>query len=616
MKDIEFDSITIKDYGAIKDLQFSFADLGMGVHFVRGNNKRKPRLGSNGAGKSSIFNAWSWCLWGKTIQGLRGPDVIPWGTKLKPDVTTKVWVGDGDTMRAKKIRRSTVSNGLWINGKVVNQEAIDRLLGITYETFLHTIILGQGKDLFFDLGSTAKMALLSETLDLDRWEVLSKRAKDKVKDLDVALGRVVIEIANANKLRADHLASIADLKQRMGDWERERANKTDDIERKVKAKTSALEIAEKNWGTHDLEYDGAETELRAAQKAIDAVRESVGKTDKPMVNALAAYRTGKIKQQELREELANLKEGGECPTCGQALNKAHVKKHRRELEQQLEDADAVLESLSKETKRLEKIRETARLDEQRYSADVRKFRDASNAAIDARGRAETVVERLKAEIAALKSQVKPDDEVNPYSELLAKARSQLKTIKEAIAEFETVLAATERKKTHTKYWVDGFKNVRLYLLQEVLDELQAVTQTLLPSVGLDGWEVLYSMERETKAGNVSTGLTVAIKADGEQAVKWESWSGGEGQRLRLIGAVALSEVILRRAGVRCDMMVFDEPTKHLSPEGVTETIDFLIERGREQQIWYIDHTAVESTRFASVVSVIKDETGVHVETKI
>lgn len=612
MRTLEFDSIIIRDFGVFDDVQFSFADLGLGVHFVKGSNLKKPRLGSNGAGKSTLFNALCWCLWGKTIQGLRGPDVIPWGTKRKPDVTTKVWVGNGDTMKAKKIRRSTVSNGLWVNGKVVNQEAVEALLGLTYETFLHTIVLGQGKDLFFDLGATAKMSILSETLNLDRWETLSKRANDKVKKFDAALGRVAIEIANAEKLKTTTLDSITDLKERMGEWERNRATKTDDLERKIKAKTGALEIAEKNWGTHDLEYDGAETELRAAQKALDAARASITKTDKPMVNTLAALRTGKMQVQELTEQLAGLRVDAKCPSCGQALNKAHIKTQRTELQTKIDDAEAVLEALRPERDRLEKVRADAGREELRLQGDIRKFREKSNDAIDARGRAETVVERLKAEIAACKSQMSNPDEANPYSELLAKARKELKTIKSAIADFDKALAQTERDKTRTKYWVEGFKEVRLYLLQEVLDELQAVTQQLLPSVGLDGWEVLYSMERETKAGHISTGLNVAIKADGQQAVKWESWSGGEGQRLRLIGAVALSEVIMRRAGVECDLMVFDEPTKHLSPEGVLETIDFLIERGHDQQIFYVDHQAIESNRFASVVSVIKSKAGVSI----
>lgn len=612
MKQLEFDSIDVKDFGAFKDVRFSFAEMGTGLHFVKGRNLKKPRLGSNGAGKSTLFNAMCWCLWGKTTQGLRGPDVIPWGTKLKPDVTVKVWVGDGDKLRAKNIRRSTVSNGLWVNGKVVSQETINELLSLSYETFLHTIVLGQGNDLFFDLGATAKMSILSETLDLDRWERLSKRAKDKVQDYDRALTRIGIEIDNTEKIKTETLQSIADLKERMGVWERERADKADDLERVIAEKTEALQKAEKTWGVHDLAYDAAETELRACQKALDKLRESVGKTDKPMIEALAAQRTGALMMQETEQLLKNLAIG-ECPTCEQPLNTAHVKRHRKELQRKLDDGQAVLDALAAQIKRLKKIRDTADADEARLTSEIRKFREQSNNAIDARGRAETVVERLKAEIAASKAQVVSTDEENPYSGLLAKERKRLKTIKSALQDFKTVQEVTERNKTRTRYWVHGFREVRLHLLQEVLDELQAVTQTHLSSVGLDGWEVVYAMERETKAGNISTGLTVAIKADGQQAVKWESWSGGEGQRLRLVGAIALSEVLLRRASVECNLMVFDEPTKHLSPEGVTETIDFLIERGREQQIFYVDHQAIESSRFASVVNVTKSKAGVRID---
>jgi DNA repair exonuclease SbcCD ATPase subunit len=158
--------------------------------------------------------------------------------------------------------------------------------------------------------------------------------------------------------------------------------------------------------------------------------------------------------------------------------------------------------------------------------------------------------------------------------------------------------------------VKGFKQVRLYLLQEVLEELQGVTQTLLPQIGLDDWLCEFAMERETQAGKVSPGLNVNIfKPGSDVQVKWESWSGGEGQRLRLIGAIALSQVLLRRAGVECDMLILDEPTRHLSPEGVAETIDFLIDLGVDHQVLYVDHQAIESRRFASTLIVRRDENG-------
>jgi energy-coupling factor transporter ATP-binding protein EcfA2 len=118
------------------------------------------------------------------------------------------------------------------------------------------------------------------------------------------------------------------------------------------------------------------------------------------------------------------------------------------------------------------------------------------------------------------------------------------------------------------------------------------------------------MERETQSGKIKPGLSVSIfKPKHDEPVKWESWSGGESQRLRVIGAVALSEVLLRRAGVTCDLIVLDEPTRHLSPEGVGDLVEFLVELGRDHQVFYIDHQVVQSNQFASLITVTRSTSG-------
>jgi energy-coupling factor transporter ATP-binding protein EcfA2 len=123
------------------------------------------------------------------------------------------------------------------------------------------------------------------------------------------------------------------------------------------------------------------------------------------------------------------------------------------------------------------------------------------------------------------------------------------------------------------------------------------------------------MERETRTGT-SVGLHVAITKPGrDTAVKWEAFSGGEAQRLKLAGALALSETLLRSAGVRCDLMVLDEPTQHLSPEGVGDLIETLIELGRDRQLILVDHSARETRKFANVLTVVREPgTGSRIET--
>jgi DNA repair exonuclease SbcCD ATPase subunit len=246
--------------------------------------------------------------------------------------------------------------------------------------------------------------------------------------------------------------------------------------------------------------------------------------------------------------------------------------------------------------------------------DIRTFREKSNNAIDDRTRAQSKVNGAKGLIAFTKTaKTESEERANPFTDLIADARRSLAKAKADLKETEKAMVKIDRRMNRTKYWIDGFKQVRLYLIDDTLAELEAVTQTLMASLGLDEWRVQYSIEKETKQGGSVSGINVNIfQPDVDKPIKWELFSGGEGQRLRLVGAFALAEVLLRRAGVACDFMVFDEPTRHLSSEGIRDTIETLIEQARDRQIFYVDHSAVENRRFAGRLMVTRGKAGASV----
>src|SRR4029077_19584673 len=122
---------------------------------------------------------------------------------------------------------------------------------------------------------------------------------------------------------------------------------------------------------------------------------------------------------------------------------------------------------------------------------------------------------------------------------------------------------------------------QLYVITEVLQELEFVSNAMLADVGLEDWQIKFSIEKETQAGTLQSGLHVTILSpSNDKPVRWKCWSGGEGQRLRLVGALALSDVLLNHAGITTNLEVLDEPTSHLSQEGVRDLLPFLAERAR------------------------------------
>jgi DNA repair exonuclease SbcCD ATPase subunit len=607
-----FDKLEIVSFKAYRQPQtINFEKMGNGLWFVSGVNLRHKRLGSNGAAKSSIFDCIAWVLYGQTIKGTKTTDVRGWESKDPPEASLTVCVDRYAGHDLYVIKRKGVTNGLWIDGKGATQEDVDRLIGLTYPVFLHTIIFGQGKDLFFDLPPTKKMAVLSETLILDKWDDRIKLARDRTAKLQAEWAEMDGELRGLDRLIETHEKSLDDLKAKSRAWEDERAEANERRVKDIADKERVLVKVQDELDAADLAYDSAETELRASQKALDRILENISESGKMANSAAVEYQSIKREYDDKETAIKNLLDGDTCPSCGQELDRKAIARHRKELDKELDVLDAKYEHSRDVWKAARDVVDQLRKDEARTRTDIKTFRDKSNDAIDARTRAQSKVNEAKAALAFTKTAKETsEDKDNPYASLIAKTRKDLGKAKADAKATEKEMVKVDRKMNRTKYWIDGFKQVRLYLIEDTLAELEAVTQTMLSSVGLDDWRVQYSIEKENKNGSTASGINVNIyQPDIDKPIKWELFSGGEGQRLRLVGAFALADVLLRRAGVDCDFMVFDEPTRHLSPEGVRDTIELLVDEARRRQIFYVDHQAVENRRFAGRLVVTRGPEG-------
>jgi DNA repair exonuclease SbcCD ATPase subunit len=599
---LEFTRLILRDFKEYRGKHvLDLSRMGNGVHYVRGKN-RVDAIGSNGAGKSTLWDAFMWCISGRTVRGLRGTDVRTWQGAEHAMSRVDFFCDD----EAHHVKRSTEKNGLWLDGKLCSQEAIDRLLGLSIINIPHTILLGQKRDLFFDLKPQHKLDLLSETLSLDKWETRSKQAKAKVTDGIAVREGIIGRRQVLEDMRDSFTTTLEQVKAKSVAWNAEHGNAASARERRIEGLTKSLEAAITEKGTHDLAYDGAETELRAIRKDLIKKRSQMDE----ILEDISKARTKRDTRKARLDELRALAGSDTCPTCGQPVTKAVA--HARAARDALKEAKHLAAVASDRVILHETRKEVLRDAIVRIAKAEDDFADKSNEAKDKLDHLEKHCRDIQEQIAVLKAE--SAEQANPYAEQISNMRKDIKRFKGEIIEHNEQIERLDRRINRTRYWVKGFKQVRLYLLQETLEELEEVTQNLLPEFGLPGWSVEYDIERETKAGAVSTGLSVKILKPGmRKAVRWEAWSGGEGQRLLIVGAIALSEVLLRRAGIECDLLVLDEPTRHMSKEGVEETVDYLITRGRDAQIFYVDHQVIESNRFASVVTITKDEHGAQIK---
>jgi len=609
---LQFSSMKVGPFKAFREPQtLRFSKFGPGVHFVHGENLVEPRLGSNGSAKSTLWDAMCWCLYGKTVQGLQGPDVKPWG-EPHAKVVLRFFVDDEKHILVRKVG----PNRLTLNGGETNQETINRTVGLDYHTFLNTVLFGQGQPFFIDLKPREKMELLSTVLQLDRWEVMADKAADKVKTIEAQRSALEIELQAALYAQSSAEKSLQDSQERRDNWESDRQSQIKAAEHSLRSANKILEEAKRAEGKADLAVDSAETEVRALDREFIKRRDELNAAENSVIIEDDKYEVLEQTQEQLEKELGELGAGDRCSKCGQLLKGTALEKHRSELKAELVELRKKIKANSIVVDKIGKTIKQARRQFRVVREQMESFRSKSEEARDTLLIKQREAMQCVETVQTLKRNLERlETENNPFIEMTRGYKKALRKARDQIEECETLLAKKAKFLERVRYWVKGFKDVRLFLLQEFLEDLEIASNSVIEDMGLVGWSIKYGIERETKSGAISSGLNIEIfKPRSDVPFRWESYSGGESQRLRLVVGLSLAESLLRHAGVFCDMEVLDEPTAHLSVRGTRDLCDTLAERAAQlgRQTWFVDHTVIESAKFQSRVSVVRRKTGAEI----
>jgi DNA repair exonuclease SbcCD ATPase subunit len=613
MTTLQFENLTVQNFQTfIGKHKFALADSGAGLVFMRGRNRLEPSLQANDAGKTTLWNALCWCLYGSTIDGLRSPDVRPWDAwNVGEDASTAVRVGFLMDGKERDVERCTVPNALKLDGKTCGQGDIDRLLQMSKFVFCHTILMGQGQPLFFDLEPREAMALFGEGLNLARWDTRSQFAKEECDRLEKKLAKYDGELIATKASLEDARHNMTRVKKQSDEWEA--GNKATIRALTAKLTEAQKELKEQGKFKDDatLAYDGAGTELKALQQEISQLRASYDAAHEKKLRHEGLISSLKRDKERREKELKSLGEADECPTCGQEITGTSLDKHKKELKREIANLNAQIEKGV--PKAITKEIETFIRSIGQSRGSEAKFKEKADDAFSGLQRLSGLVATLDANVKNMRERIEEAERAtNTYHAQYVSFKADVKELKGVVEDIEADIARAQRTLDRTRPWIKGFKDIRLLVVDQVLKELEFVTNSILVDLGLDGWTVKYDIERETKSGGMQRGLHVSVLSPrNKAAVKWKCWGGGVGQRLRIAGALSLSEILLNHAGVVCNLEVLDEPSRHMSKSGVRDLCDYLADRAikTNKTIFYVDHMSVESDKFTDVVTIVKDESG-------
>ncbi len=301
---IEFQNLYIQNFLSIGKAAVALRDRGLVL--IEGENLDDPSAKSNGAGKSSIVDAISWCLYGVTAKGVRADSVV--NLKVGKDCCVKIVVRvDKALYEITRYRKDTsgMRNNLTlveVDGGIrthhtagtdkLTQQRIESLLGCDAETFNASIYMGQ--ESMVDLPSLTDKSL--------------KQVLQSAMGLD----------------RLDHAAMLADAALSDGYRMVETAG------RSVDTQLDLINASEKLQSTIEGTIEVSRRTIEAEQKILDESRddyvrkseenETDGKAIKSKLTRLAAFQAKAVEAHREAKSAAVWDEAGLLD----ALNKAQA----------------------------------------------------------------------------------------------------------------------------------------------------------------------------------------------------------------------------------------------------------------------------------------------------
>jgi len=593
-----------KSYTKKQTLDFTKYDK---LIFVTGENKIEPELSANGVGKSSLFEAVSWVLFGKTSTNLKAGDVKNWDTNRPCEVTLS-FEKNGTTYT---LCRTWNPNTLLLNGEVVSQTDLEILIGLNFESFSYSVFISQFGEKFVDFTPSEKMKVFSQIMgkSLTMWDKFSEVSKAKKEDLNDELVKLQLncskksgEISALEGLNYDTLISEFEEEREI---ELEKLNS--EIEKLLKT-TTPIHTAKELLEDINITISNLKEKLVSEQDNLSLINDKINTHKSTITNFefVLKNNTKTIKQLSTLDSI--------CPICLQKTNKelldeaiSNLNKENTQLKQEVSTTQTHLDLLNigyKSCKAiivdLEKQINTKQSELVNISKKITELEVLEK-------NTNTNIARLKQNILDL------IDAPNPYIKQKQENSRNIDILRQELLQLENTLLSIKDDFEIYKYWVTGFKEIKLLLTAEALLEFEIEVNNNLQKLGLRDWKVKLDIDSETKSGTVKKGFTVLVQSPlNKSLVPFECWSGGEAQRLRLAISLGLVDFVRNRSIEPCNILIMDEPTQFLSDTGIDDLLIALRDKAMSDgiSIFLIDHRNLKTSGvFENMINLIKDENG-------
>jgi len=611
--------VSIHDFISIKDINFKISN---GFTLITGKNELG---GSNGSGKSSIFDAILWALFNRTTKGLTGNDVIRRGQK---DCSVRVYLED-EHRNTYVIERSR-KEGLSIcipsqdDGEVITdglkqdrrQEILqNEILGFDMLTFMTACYFSQESlMLFTELSDSDRTGIISHLLGFEMYDDLHDKVKicadeksESVTDTDDKINKIEQEL-KLNSVKIDfhnkNITAVTD----------ENTNETrqiDVIKEEIK-KSQESDGAKKDYVAIVKKKNNELSEISEQKIEINDTNEQNKNEERDIIseqkNIAFKIRTIKADNDIVLKEIDdfnNSKFGEKCDKCGAVITKDNIDIFIDEKKQQIKDNEVEILGLQIQEQECEtKISELGSLivisekqlrqlnlttDDLHRDIENLRNEQVKQAKIDVLSKTQSESIRIK-EVRIADNMKKIDalqKEVDIYE-------AENKRLKDNIVMLQNDKAKMVGDIDKLVFWKKAFSNqgIRSILLDKFCNEFNLIVNEYISIISSGSMTVLMTPTKQLKSGDERNKIGIDIFFNGA-TVKYESLSGGEKKRVDIALCLSLNQWITRRYNIESGLLgiiILDEIFAFLDGLGEDAIGPLLSDEGKNKAIYVISHT--------------------------
>ena len=616
-----FKKVTIDNFRSIGHIELDLDNRG--VVLVEGQNNTNSTFFSNGSGKSSLLSAISWALYDTTPDGNKADEIVNREVGKNTSVVLEVEV-DGAPYTIERYRKHKTyknkvrllqeENELTLSTVALTNKKILELFGIDYNTYLNSIMYGQGDvEIFAKATDKGKKEILENVANIGIYQEAQAQAKESLAQAKLEVSRIESEIQITNvklgevytleQSEAQNYKQTAELiKHQQSEVARLEALQTqlqEQIAQQLEQNNEAMRTLETQLA--DLEEPSTPEELVEDYNSFQA----------QLAQLDSVYQVKVSEIKTVQKNLDSLGTSTNCYACGTLLDTSHRELERVKLQKELE---GMSNSLTPVETTLPALR--AKLQEKKEALDTIyiTINNTNNQRLSIQNQ-QTELKRQRYEIenqtGNIEQQLASKKEQLINLESLPKPKKRTKerdALMEQVEALGTELAQATTDVEEYEVVVNQIysnKGVRSHVLDLTTPFLNERANHYLTALSGSDIQIDLSTQKENKDGTMSDSFELRVE-NGSGGNDYKSNSAGERKRIDLAIALAIQDLIFSKSNLVTNLAVYDECFDGLDSVGCENVIEILKEKQKTiGTIFVITHSETLKPLFENVITVEK-----------